>query len=529
MATLTGAGPTVQAVPSRDYWNSLTPELQAVVQAKAFEAYLHNDIFADLSGPKGSNAPIHRWTESGKGLKTQMGRRSRFGQKTILGDQTLTGTEEAMRLGTYSIQLDFRRHASSYTEKQIRELAGGGSLIAAYIHEEGRYAQERMAREILLRYRHSATSWNTRYVGQSSFGSLVSANVLDKSQVLNLSALGRQLNITQVELKNRTRSDKSTSPLTRGNMIIAPNGSLINLKQDAATLDLEVADLTNANGQSVALRGGYLNIDGHIVNELPTLIDDAEAAQSWALEPIGFLGTNATGASTVTPTVTPSDSSWTMYGTRSPDRTSSAGSYNFTNNTAIPYFQDFLGVNFAVDENETLTTSDTLADVSSGSWFYICIYNHVESSAGAGDAGKMCFYRYRASDVANGGNTIVFPANSRLSAATTTLGGMAYGSGPFASKIATAHPVGAYIFQVNRKGTPVCFNLFTGPGSMNVAFNEDVGLLNQKDDYNHRLSVRSQFVFGHSVCKNRNGAPERYMLVASAYRPFGLLDYPTVT
>lgn len=525
--------PSAQA--SADVYAGLNAALKAETQLTAYRAYLENNLFAHLSGPVGSAAPFHKIAPPSNGLKAYSGRYARMGRTGTVGDASTYQREEALRLGSNSLQLDTRRHTSSYTRLQLKEIQAGQSIPAMLVHNEGRWAQELMGNECLLRLTRGAKSRNIRVIGASSFNTLKSANVLDRSQIIRANSYSRQAGVQEIDLRASRKLSNAVTYPTRGNMLIAPEGALLEMKLSAQEINLELAMAQAMNaGQPVALTGGMYNADGTIIQALPARVDDALAQQDWACQALAFVGTNATGASSATPAVASSDSAWTLYGTRYPDSSSTVGSYNFTNDTLINYFGNFLGAPNAISRFEqtfggTGYTPDEYADIDSGTrWYYIGVYNHVESSAGAGDAGKVGIYRYRSSDVKDNGNRIDFPANSRLSAATTTLGGMLHGSGPFLNKITANHPVGAPVFQINRLGTPVALPVFVGPGALEVSVRDDVQLFHEEHDGKMIHKVISEFTWGHQLCRNIAGDPEKFLVTPCAYNPLGI-PWPTIT
>ena len=170
---------------------------------------------------------------------------------------------------------------------------------------------------------------------------------------------------------------------------------------------------------------------------------------------------------------------------------------------------------------------------------YLAIFNLVESSAGAGDAGKIGFYAYKT----NNGNKIVLTKALRSADSNDgsigrfiTIGSMTWdsgalvaaGTGSFAG-LATAHGIGSLVLEVNAKGVPFVGSwaiardmMVTGWGSVEGEGSQMHGKrLNEKQDYGEKIGIGWKQVWGCRAVEDANNMVNGYVYVESAYMPDG--------
>lgn len=175
--------------------------------------------------------------------------------------------------------------------------------------------------------------------------------------------------------------------------------------------------------------------------------------------------------------------------------------------------------------------------------YYIGIYNFTESTAGAGDVGKVGFYAYKV----NNSNKLTLtkalrPANDNngTSGRYITIGSMTWDagdlpaapSGSFAG-LATAHAPGSLVLAVNAKGVPFIGSwalgkhaLISGYGSVDNVNGDGEGSKHAKrimnnQDYGDKWGIGIAQRWGVTANQDANNMPNGFVYIESAYMPPG--------
>lgn len=484
-----------------------------------------SDVFSMFEGPDGAAGfPVCRVTDLAKSAGNQVtftirGRLRGFGK---LGDNTLRGNEEKMRFGTKDVYVDFIRHGSSWTRKMLRIMAAGGSVTAAIADELNDWAGLKLQTNSMHRLRQRATiGQNVLMPGnRGAIHALTSADYMSTTVIERAAALAGQIGAAPI--RNRTKS-KAGAPINKY-MFFAPEQVLLPLKADSRYSAALVGAQTRGYGNNEQWDGGYADWDGNGIFHWVTVDEDTNEGPIGSMfDPRGKLGTAIAGGTTAV-TITGG-------GTTSPS------------SVAI-YWQDMPGYLYKHydEESPSADTSD----------YYVIIWNHTESTGGAGDQGKWGFYRYVGS-TGNTGNTIVTASydgtlgGGRLGGTTngggadtrhTTVGSVTWD----AAKNTVAHPTGAPVYMANKKGQIIGYVGCLGSNALIRAYGggaqgdpgtsvagttttskgKNRASYSEQEDYGMAQSASIEMVSGVDVMTDTQGNPRNYVLVPTVYTPVGV-------
>lgn len=484
---------------------------------KAFSKYLHigsntSDVFSKFEGADGAmGSPVCRKTElgtmAGKKIEfTIKGQLSGFGK---LGEQTLRGNEEKRRYGTTEVEVDFIRHAEAYTRKQIAFMAANGEVRSGIAKDLADWWARKKQTAALHRLRQRAQSGvNIIYPNaRGGIHSLRSADTFSVQTINKAQSLAQQLGAKPLKMGK----SKAGAPIPNF-MFFGPEQVINPITADSTY----TAALNNAQvrgyGNNEFWDGGIAQVMGQTVFHWATVDPDSDGPIGSMFDPRAKLGTAITA------------------GTTAIDITGGSS-------TSALYFEFFPGYAWLHYEEESVS-----ADSND---YYVLIYNHVESTNGAGDAGKWGFYRYTGSS--NTGNKLTM--KNENGNATTGAGARLAGStsGKASTKIGevvwdanvntTEHPTGAWIYLANKKGQIYGYVAALGSNALLRAYGggamgEDMPVAGkfqtEDEDYGMIKGVAIEAVYGTEVWTDTQGHPTNYVLIPCAYTPNGL-SLPTIT
>jgi hypothetical protein len=386
------------------------------------------DFFAQLEGMR-KDSPIRTVTDTAKGAgqKITFTTRSGYYGRGKQGDAMFTALTdfERAQISTFDLRVDWLRHATSINER-AEEVMGMREEITSQDNVElGKWLGRKKSAQLFGTFQLLLPSDNVLYAGAKTLDTLGSADTLDWAEIVRM---GTTLQPLGGRPANILRNGVNASPI-HSNIVVGTVPALSSLKVDPAYLTLRShAELRGA--ENTIFRGGYANVDGHVIKEYNPIDHDGIGSVGSFLNPRAFLSTPITAGTTA----------FDVHG---------GGVDNIGNTrTDIDFFEYFPGFAFPFLQN---VVSGSFAPPSATR--YLIIYNKTGANAG-----KWGFYSYTTGN--NGQRiTIVNRLGSAASGArVTTLGGVTWN----AAINTDEHPTGSVIILANAKGVPIGSTLMLG-------------------------------------------------------------------
>jgi hypothetical protein len=386
------------------------------------------DFFAQLEGDR-KDSPIRTITDTSKGagqtitFTTGSGYYGRGKQGDAMFT-TLTDYEKR-QISSFQLKVDWLRHATSINMR-AEEVMGLRDEISSQDNVElGKWLGRKKSDQLFATFQLLLPSNNILYASSKTRDTLLSADTLDWNEIVRM---GTTLQPLGGKPANIVRSGAKSAPIF-SNIVIGTVPALSSLKIDTPYLTLR-AQAETRGAENTIFKGGYANVDGHVIKEYNPLDHDGVGAVGSFLNPRAFLA-DPVVAGTAAFNIT------------------GGGADNLSNTrTDIDFFQYFDGFAYPFLENVG-GSAFTPASITR----YVIIYN----KTGA-DAGKWGFYSYT---TGNDGQRIAVAGRLGSAASgirATTLGGVTWSG----SVHTDAHPTGSVIIAANSKGVPIGSSLMLG-------------------------------------------------------------------
>jgi N4-gp56 family major capsid protein len=408
----------------------LYKNLPADVKAKLWEKKVTLDArqknaLSEFVGGEKSNMPIIRRQDLSKGGAGQIAFNTTAGNRGRgrTGEQELKSNTGKLDFSAFTVEVDWLRHAISWSRKNETHLPFGGSIpsLTSEVMGDWLARKEEDDYQITLRNKaiYATSKANVIRIGnRSSRDNLTSADTISTGEIERTKAFlqgngGKPMQVV--------KGDEGAETLRF--MLFAPDQFLRPLRGSASYLQAqrEAGPRTEMNKM---FAGGYGYWDQTVlVNHNVFLQDDVNGPQGSPLLPIAYLGTAIANG---TPT------------------TLTGGGTAFAAGTE-DYFGYFEGFSWKLYEDEV--TPDLSAQT-----FYACIYNITTDQ------------KYEI--VSYAGNTNTGPTITSVTrGSATTTGGSAGGGNVNAQalgRFSLAHPSGSIIFPCTRNGVPLGWSLLLG-------------------------------------------------------------------
>jgi len=386
------------------------------------------DFFAQLEGDR-KDSPIRTITDTSKGagqtitFTTGSGYYGRGKQGDAMFT-TLTDYEKR-QISSFQLKVDWLRHATSINMR-AEEVMGLRDEISSQDNVElGKWLGRKKSDQLFATFQLLLPSNNILYASSKTRDTLLSADTLDWNEIVRM---GTTLQPLGGKPANIVRSGAKSAPIF-SNIVIGTVPALSSLKIDSAYLTLR-AQAETRGAENTIFKGGYANVDGHVIKEYNPLDHDGVGAVGSFLNPRAFLATPIVSGGAA--------AAFDVIG---------GGADNLSNTrTDIDFFQYFDGFAYPFLENVG-GSAFTPASITR----YLIIYNKTDSAAG-GDAGKWGFYSYT-----TGNNGQKINVTARL-VNGTPLGGVTWNT----ALNTLNHPTGSIIIQANSKGVPIGSSLMIG-------------------------------------------------------------------
>jgi hypothetical protein len=468
---------------------------QKIWAAKAIQTTSRVNIFAKMEGAEGSGKPVVRKDDLKKtrGDKIVFTVAAPLGSRATLGAETLRGNEETLKLGTFELQIDLRRHAAGLDDKHRMLTAVELDYIIA--EQLGAHQGLTQQDDLMMMFRRRAIVSNSLFGGnKANVEALKTADVVNKTIVETAGEILKSRGGEPAMVQTYGEQDVQRF------FYVSSHTALNNLR---GSLSSEYQGAAPREGKNPLFTGEHLDWNGHIIIPHLTVDHDGYGPVGSPLLPKAFLG-NAIAAGTTAIDITGGRSATGAALTRP------------------QYFGFFSNFDFLFTEDQTAAPDTTDR--------YVIVYN----LSGA-NAGKWGFYRY----VTNDGNKLT--TKNEAGSASTGAGGRlaAAVSGNASSKIGNvtwdanintdAHPAGSLVIEANSRGVAIGYSLVLGK---NAAFrgygNPPFKRISDDEDYEFKKAEGYQVCYGQSPLYDTNNEPRNYSLVTHAVTYPGIV-LPTVS
>lgn len=386
------------------------------------------DFFSDYIG--GPNATIWEKTDlaKGRGQKITFTVASGFYDEPHIGEALFTTPEdyEEFLIGSHELFVDWARHGTKISERAEEVMGLRGEILSGFNTAQGEWAGRYKSEQLFMMFREQLPAENILYAGSKSLDTLVSADTLNWDDIVALGTVAGTKNGQPAQM--RTENGNS---IPRNN-VIATKDALFSLKLDSTYKEL-IGKTQDPESYKLPFKGGYADVDGHIIREYAAIDHDGEGAIGSPLNPKAKLGVAIAAGTTAL----------VVYG--GGNATSAAK----TKKLYFKYFPNFaykfLGSTDPKAGGITLLAQDA-------NTHYFLVVNPPWTTDGQGGANKIGMYAYT---TGNNGNAIT--VTKRLAATTAgiayeTVGSVQWNTGVWANKHTDVHPADALILPCNAKG-----------------------------------------------------------------------------
>lgn len=434
------------------------------------------------------------------GLKFRITSRAGYYGRGKSGDDmfTLTSDFETDVIGSNEVDADYLRDATSVTTRTDEFLGTRNEIANGQAEELGKWMGREKAARMGMTYRLKGGSANLLYGGgKTSEDLLKSADGCVFNDILFMGQALKPMGGRPCEI-----ATKNGSPIYKY-CVMGTTPGLFSLKQDVTYQNhLDNAAPREKYDENPLWTGGYMDIDGHRIEEFNPVDPDGYAWSGSWFNAKAFLGAAIAAGTTA----------FTMYG---------GGSAAAAAVTNIDFFRFF--PNFAFP----FTPNDVYSPGSDTKYVLVCNPKGAVTAANP-DPGKFGFYSY----TVNNGTTLSISGRLGPTVAgvqNTTIGGVVWNTGVWASKTSYIHPIGSTVIHTNSYGVP------TGD---TIMFGANNALRGYGQYRNHRSTwlLEGGFqtrtfittVFGQALRQNVNLNYPGYVRLrhAIAYPELGI---PTVT
>ncbi|MFZ4695824.1 MAG: DUF4043 family protein [Verrucomicrobiia bacterium] len=448
------------------------------------------NFFEEFEGTSASS-PIRKETDTAKG----QGQKIVFRQMAdlygdgVIGDEAVGDNAEQFRVGTSELEVDWLRHAVEHTLRTEDQTALEAELKAGIPTALGRWLGRKKTERLMMMFNSKGGSDNYIFSNnRANREALKTADTITKDLI---TSAGEQLKTRGARAALVGKSGQNR--LNRF-ILVAVGEGLVALRNSAAYLQaLQYAGIRGAD--NVIFKGGYVDVDGHIVREFVPVDHDGYGAIGSAMNPKAVLGVAITAGSSAV------------------DITA-GGSATAAALLKPKYFEFFSNYAYRFTPADILTAGTTER--------YCLIYN----VTGA-DAGKVGFYAF----TTNNGNKLTM--TKRLGSTTagdsyTTVGAVVWNTGAFLNKCTDAHPAGSIVIETNSYGVPFGRSYMLGADAARRGYGRFTNMRTEEKldgEFIKRTYINS--IFGQAPTKRADGKMPNFLVIEHALAYQGLA-LPTI-
>lgn len=393
---------------------------------------------------------------------------------------------EELEHGTYELNVDWFRHGSRFSDRAQHKMGWVNELKYGINVGLGEWLGRLKTKHMFMSFLHLGDASNHVVVnGKSSMNDIESDDTLTYDLMVETGAR-METNNSGPAMVGR---DREGNPISKY-IFASSTDALFSLKLDA---DYKAAlkDAGNRGPENLFFKGGYENLDGHVVKAYKAIQHDGSGPTGSPINPRADLGiaiTAGTGAVDIT----------------------GGGNANNAAKPRVDYFEDFPNHDFVFSPTSSVTagTGD----------FYVIIYNRTGS-----DAGKWGFYLF--TGAANDGTKLVAAQmQKRLRAGAGGIGYTQVGNVYWDATVNTdAHPEGSLVFLASANAVPIGYTICMGAGAML----RGIGAYSrQRGEDRHQDFITDVFiksVFGQAPRMDVRGRAMGYLTLCHA------INYPGIT
>lgn len=436
-----------------------------------------------------------------KGLKFRITSRAGYYGRGKSGDDIFSQPTDFEQdvINNNEVDADYLRDASSSTTRTDEYLGTMNEIANGQAEELGKWMGREKAARMGMLFRLRGGSENLLYGGgRTSQDALKSADGLVFNDILFMGQALKPMGGRPCEI-----AMKNGSPIYKY-CVMGTTPGLFTLKQDITYQNhLDNAAPREKYDENPLWTGGYMDIDGHRIEEFNPVDPDGYAWSGSWFNPKAYLGAAITAGTTA----------FTLYG---------GGSAAAAAVTTIDYFRFFSGFAFP------WTPSDVYVPTSATRYVLICNPKGAVTADNP-DPGKFGFYSYT---TGNTGNTIAITGRLGPSVAgvqNTTIGGVIWNTGVWANINSYIHPIGSTIIETNSYGVPIGDTIMFGAMAAMRGYGQ---FRNHRSQQTYEGGFITQrfitTVFGQALTKNVNLRNPGYVRLRHALS-YPELSIPVVT
>jgi N4-gp56 family major capsid protein len=407
--------------------STLKPEIWSEVVRRDTK---EKNVFKDFVSGEGSNQPVVTKRDLSAGGKTKVTFTSTtpIRGQGVLGETQLKGTEDHLRFGTHSVEVDLIRHAVAYTQVLQLLRFTGKTLDQLSAELMSDWAARKMQDDIMVSFRNEALAQTSN-----------AANYLSTAD--NLSVLSGKLTTDAIEESKLRLISNGAQPMSIDSdysgadlpqyLAFAPANIMDNLRSDSAyTTALQYAASRDTTGHPY-FKGTLPAWQNNVIYSHNIIFDTAEGRQGSPLLPIAFLGE--------------------ALGTTGDIIVEGGGQYG---NNELDYFANFLGYDWQFTSYSS-AFSGNYGKSSDAREYYLTVYNTTSHDWNT--------FKYTAAKVAANGSKVGASGNALVLAKSGNA------SSPDSSAARKALSKGSIIYQSDKDGNPLGFALHMGGNAMYYA------------------------------------------------------------
>ena len=447
------------------------------------------DYFNDFEGGS-QNSPIMSVTDLAKGAGQKITFRTMaqlFGDG-VQGDEIVGSNVEEFRVGSYTLSVDYLRHAVSYNIRTEDQTGLMTELKSSIPNLLGNWLGRKKTERLLKMFIHKGNAENTvRPNNKATTADLRSADVLTMDAI---TTFGQQM---------RTRGAK---PALVGKVgknavnaftFVSTGEGLLSLKNSSDYKQAQ-RDAGVRGDENYIFKGGFSNINGHVIRSYDPIDHDGWGPVGSPLNPKAYLGADLSTAPSA---------SFALKG---------GGSVSAGDKTAPKFFEFFSNYAYKWSPDDALSAGSSEK--------YVLIYNLTD--------GKYCLYSY----TTNNGNQLTITgalkttAESAGSYLKATIGAVSahVDTGVWANaKLSRQHPVGSLIVETNSSGVPIGRTVVLGASSALRGYGRFTNERTEEmfdGDFIRKVYITS--IFGQTPFQRPDGRFPNYAVVEHAIAYAGL-------
>ncbi len=456
------------------------------------------DFFQEFEG-NGAMSPIRVETDFSKGAGQKIVFRTRAGLHGDggIGDELVGANAEEWNVGEYELEVDFIRHSAEWNLRSEEQTALEQEFRSGMNEDLGSWLGRKKTKHISMMFREKLHATSQLFAGAAS--GVGSVDAIKTAHAISVDELIGWGTVLETGGGKPAAIDRDTN----GNdiqkyILVAVNEALVTMKRSSDYKQMMREAQSREKGTNPLFKGGFVELDGHIIKKYTPLDHDGRGAIGSAMNAKALLGVAITAADTAQDI---------------------QGGGNATNAaiTTAKYFEFFPLYAYRFTPADILSVA--------GGTKYVLIYN----LSGAA-AHKMGFYGF----TANNGNKLTMSARLRATTpggiAVNTLGGITSGTAPWtASKLTDSHPIGSVVIEVNSYGVPIGRSFLLGADAAKRGYGK---YRNKRSEESHDGDfVKKTYItsiFGQTPTKRVDQRTPNALCLIHAIRYQGLPAIPDV-